>query len=181
MVFPPVGGVIARRIVPVALLLLLAGGLGAAFSKRPWTPRAGVMQPIEFSHRVHAGENRIPCQYCHEYARRSRSAGVPSMQRCVGCHRQVAGSDAAPEAAARPWIEPGPLPFAVAWNRVYALPDFVRFSHRPHVRAKIACQQCHGPVETMERVEPVAEINMGFCLSCHTERKASTDCSICHY
>jgi hypothetical protein len=181
MVFPPLGGVIARRVVPPALLLLLGGGLAVAFSQRPWAPRAGVVQPIEFSHRVHAGVNQIPCQYCHEYARRSRSAGVPPMQRCVGCHGRAGGEEAAPASVRQPWTDTRQLPFQVVWNRVYALPDFVRFSHRPHVRAGIECQHCHGPVETMDRVEPVRELNMGFCVSCHTERRASRDCLVCHY
>jgi len=179
-VFPPAGGVIARRIVPPALLLLLAGGLATAFSQRPWAPRSGVVQPVEFSHRVHAGVDAIPCQYCHAYARRSRNAGVPPMERCIGCHRQVPGAGLTVPAR-QPWTETRQLPFQVAWNRVYALPDFVRFNHRPHVRVGVACQECHGPVETMDRIEPVAEIDMGFCITCHTQRGASRDCSVCHY
>ena len=69
----------------------------------------------------------------------------------------------------------------IAWNRVYTLPDFVRFAHRPHVLAGVACQECHGPVETMDRIVPVQDINMGFCITCHTERHVSKDCSVCHY
>ena len=184
MVFPPAGGRVARRVIPLALFLLFVGGAMAAFSQRPWQPRSGVVQPIEFSHRIHAGVHAIPCQYCHEYARRSRNAGVPPMQRCIGCHGQVAGGPerAVPAQVPRsPWMASEQLPFEVAWNRVYALPDFVRFSHRPHIRAGIACQHCHGPVETMERVEPVGEINMGFCISCHDRRGVSKDCFTCHY
>jgi hypothetical protein len=181
MVFPPTGGVIVRRVVPIVMFLLLVGGFTAALSQRPWAPRSGVVQPVEFSHRVHAGEHQIPCQYCHEYARRSRSAGVPPMQRCIGCHRQE-GADAEAIAPARqPWMSTTQLPFQVVWNRVYALPDFVRFTHRPHIRAGVPCQHCHGPVERMDRIEPVGEINMGFCISCHTERGVSKDCSLCHY
>lgn len=181
MVFAPVGGVLARRVLPIALFLLLAGGLTAALSERPWAPRSGVVQPVEFSHRVHAGDRQIPCQYCHEYVRRSRNAGVPPMQRCIGCHRQVGADESSLLVAHRPWADDRPLPFQVVWKRVYALPDFVRFTHRPHIRAGVACQECHGPVETMDRVEPVREINMGFCVSCHTERNVSKDCSLCHY
>ncbi len=181
MVFPPAGGVVARRVLPLGVLLLLAGGFLTAVSQRPWAPRSGVVQPIEFSHRVHAGQRQIPCQYCHEYARRSRSAGVPPMQRCIGCHRQV-GAEGPPLVGVRqPWTDDRQLPFQVVWKRVYALPDFVRFTHRPHVRAGVACRECHGPVETMDRVEPVREINMGFCISCHTARNVSKDCILCHY
>jgi len=72
-------------------------------------------------------------------------------------------------------------PFEIRWNRVYTLPDFVRFTHRPHIAAGVACQTCHGPVEKMDRVEPVHEINMGFCVTCHTQRKVSIDCDTCHF
>jgi len=181
MVFPPAGGVVVRRVVPAVLVLLVGGTMTFALSQRPWAPRRGVVQPIEFSHRIHSGEHAIPCLYCHEYARRSRNAGVPPMARCIGCHRQVAAPLEASAPAERPWSEPGPAPYGVAWNRVYALPDFVRFSHRPHVLAGVACQECHGPVERMDRVEPVHEINMGFCITCHTERNVSRDCFLCHY
>src|SRR6202171_6832921 len=75
-----------RTVLPLALLLLILGGAVIAFSERPWAPRADVVQPIPFSHRIHAGVNKIPCQYCHEYARRSTTSGVPPVQRCVGCH-----------------------------------------------------------------------------------------------
>ena len=180
MVFPPAGTVVARRVIPIALALLAIGGLTAAVAEHPWTPRRGVVQPIEFSHRVHAGEHEIPCQYCHEYARRSRSAGVPPMQRCIGCHRQGVDLPSVRDAH-QPWTDDHQLPFQVVWNRVYALPDFVRFSHRPHIRAGVACQECHGPVETMDRVEPAKEINMGFCISCHAARNVSRDCALCHY
>ena len=168
-----------RVILPVVLTLLVLGSLTAALSAHPWSPRRDVVQPVPFSHRVHAGENQIPCQYCHEYARRSQTAGVPPIQRCVGCHAQQPSG--ALTAVTQPWSDKRPPPFEIVWNRVYTLPDFVRFAHRPHVLAGVACQTCHGPVETMDRVVPAHDINMGFCISCHTERRVGTDCSLCHY
>jgi hypothetical protein len=169
-----------RVVLPILALLLLTGGLTAALSQHPWSPRRDVVQPIPFSHRVHAGENQIPCQYCHEYARRSQTAGVPPVQRCVGCHAQ-AGWNGTLEAVTQPWSDTRQPPFEIVWNRVYTLPDFVRFTHRPHVLAGVSCQTCHGPVETMDRVVPVKNINMGFCISCHAQRRVETDCSLCHY
>lgn len=170
-----------RSLLLVAVALLLLGAVVAALSHRPWAPRRDVVQPIPFSHRIHAGVREIPCQYCHAYARRSPIAGVPPVQRCLGCHRKVGGGQTIPVAVARPWTDTAPLPGEIAWQRVYTLPDFVRFAHRPHVLAGIACQECHGPVETMDRVVPVHDIDMGFCLACHTERGASKDCVTCHY
>ena len=170
-----------RVVLAVAILFLLVGAGIAAFSQHPWSPRRDVVQPIPFSHRVHAGVRHIPCQYCHEYARRSQTAGVPPVQRCMGCHMKVGGQQPALAAVTQRWTDTTQPSSEIPWKRVYTLPDFVRFAHRPHILADIACQHCHGPVETMDRVVPVHDINMGFCISCHTERHVSKDCSICHY
>jgi hypothetical protein len=170
-----------RVLIPIVLLLLVSGVGVAAFSQRPWLARSDVVQPIPFSHRIHAGVNGIPCQYCHEYARRSSASGVPPVQRCVGCHGTSRVLEAGLEPVRRPWTDETPPSFEIRWNRVYTLPDFVKFSHKPHIAASIACQTCHGPVETMDRVVPVHEINMGFCLNCHTRRGAPIDCVVCHH
>jgi hypothetical protein len=79
----------------------------------------------------------------------------------------------------------------IAWNRVHSLPSFVYFDHRAHVRVGVACQQCHGPVETMERVEQVSDLSMGWCVNCHRDSnrtgikgarvEASVNCSTCHF
>ena len=171
-----------RVVLPVAVLLLAVGAATLTFSQHPWSPRRDVVQPIPFSHRVHAGTHNIPCQYCHEYARRSQTAGVPPMQRCLGCHMKVGGpQQIALATVTQPWTDTRQPPGEVGWQRVYTLPDFVRFAHRPHILAGVACQACHGPVQTMDRVVPAHDINMGFCIACHTQRRVSTDCSICHY
>jgi hypothetical protein len=166
------------------LVLLCAGGLLCAvviagFSQRPWQPQRVLDQPIPFSHLVHAGEHHIACQYCHAYARLSDFAGIPPVERCVGCHgplrwRQI-------ERVYRPWTDNRPSPFEIRWNRVYKLPSFVRFSHRIHIHARVQCQTCHGPVQLMETVEPVNQMNMGFCIDCHTRGHVTRDCFVCHY
>lgn len=168
-----------RILIPVALATFLGGLSVLAFSQRPWAPRQDVEQPIPFSHRIHAGVNKIPCQYCHEYARRSQTSGVPPVQRCVGCHGDALMGGLKP--VTRPWTDHTQPPFEIRWNRVYTLPDFVRFTHQPHIWAGVACQECHGPVEEMDRIEPVHEINMGFCLTCHEKRGATQDCFVCHH
>ena len=143
------------------------------------------VQPIPFSHALHAGEYKIDCQYCHFGAQRSRHAGVPPANVCVNCHAQV--KKGAPEiqkllaavAENRP----------IEWTKVHRLPDFAYFDHSRHVRAgQIACQTCHGPVEEMVRVKQVEPMTMGWCLDCNRERAAkdplkapSTDCAACHY
>jgi hypothetical protein len=164
----------------VAVLILVSGVGIALFSQRPWAPLKNVVQPIPFSHRIHAGINKIPCEFCHEYARRSENSGVPPIERCEGCHSGVA-EQVALQPVRKPWIDRQQSPFEIRWNRVYTLPDFVRFWHMPHIHAGLACQTCHGPVETMDRVTPTIEINMGFCINCHSSRGVSIQCSTCHY
>jgi hypothetical protein len=165
-------------------------------------------QPIEYSHRLHAGELGIPCQYCHSGAERSRHAGIPAASTCMNCHRFVkakratvrAEEELAKKENRKPRLVVAPeiqkLENAIKqnapirWARIHQVPDFVYFDHRPHVSAGVECQKCHGPVETMERVRQVESLNMGWCVNCHRGRdgtrlaglpvKASSDCSSCH-
>lgn len=158
---------------------LITAILIAAFSQRPWQPARALRQPIPFSHHVHAGTYHIPCLYCHAYARRSDFAGVPPVQRCLGCHSAYNWQSV--DRVTRPWAANGKSPLEIRWNRVFKLPDFVRFSHRIHVHAGVSCQECHGPIQRMDRVEPATVINMGFCIRCHTQRHVTRDCFVCHY
>lgn len=141
------------------------------------------VQPVAFSHKVHAGANGLDCQFCHAYARRSPVAGVPSLQRCDGCHRPMIAAKT--EATATKAEVQKVMDFVekkepIPWVRVYILPDHVYFSHRVHVQAEVRCQTCHGQVETMERVSQVAPLTMGWCVDCHREQNASRDCLVCH-
>jgi len=156
-------------------------------------------QPIAFSHKLHAGDNQVPCLYCHYGARSSRHAGIPSSSVCMNCHnileKQTFEIERFKEAAQldRP---------LVSWVKVHNLPDFVYFNHSRHVLKGVACQNCHGEVETMTRVEQTKELTMGWCLSCHREHAGiptntleraarrfteepkpatGTDCASCHY
>ena len=177
-------------------------------------------QPIAYSHRLHAGEMQIPCLYCHYAAQSSRHASVPPANLCMNCHREVTASlgamhaeDALAEKEKRKPrqvfsselrklydalaldgnLRPDPQkqPRPIAWNRVHALPSFVYFDHRAHVRVRVPCQQCHGPVETMERVQQFSDLSMGWCVNCHRQANqtgiaglrvhASTNCSTCHF
>jgi mono/diheme cytochrome c family protein len=135
-------------------------------------------QPIEFSHAIHAGSYGIDCQFCHADARRSPYAGLPSVSRCMGCHKIVA-AQGNPEVdkLQRFWADKQPIP----WIRIHKLPGFVSFPHRRHVQRGLACQDCHGPVETMQRVAQVAPLTMGWCVACHAERQAPLDCVACHH
>ena len=134
-------------------------------------------QPIAFSHKTHANDHQIHCQYCHPYADRSPVAGVPFVKTCMGCHELIATDKPEIEKLARFWEEEEPI----EWMKIYDLPDFVRFTHKRHVRSGVQCEECHGDVQTMETVQKVSDLGMGWCLDCHIERKAEIDCLICHY
>jgi mono/diheme cytochrome c family protein len=147
-----------------------------AVAVQPWAPAP--KQPIEFSHIVHAGSYRIDCQYCHAGARRSTFAGLPSVERCMGCHKIVA-AQGNPEVQKlhEHWNQKRSIP----WVRIHKVPNYVYFPHKRHIAAGLACQTCHGPVETMQRVALVAPLSMGWCIECHSRRQASLDCVMCHH
>ncbi len=134
-------------------------------------------QPIPFSHKLHAGDKQIPCQYCHSSARRSSSAGIPSTNTCMGCHRNVVSDRPNIQKITEAYMKNEPI----EWVKVHDLPDYVRFPHKRHVAAGLACQDCHGKVESMDVVEQVAPLQMGWCISCHTEKNAPKTCFTCHY
>jgi hypothetical protein len=137
---------------------------------------AAPVQPINFSHKLHAGDYKMNCFYCHINARRSVVAGVPSMQLCMGCHKNVGKDKPEIQKFTRLWQERRPI----EWIKVNDLPDFVYFSHKRHISAEVPCATCHGQVEKMDRVSQGPVHTMESCVNCHVERKASVDCWTCH-
>lgn len=138
-------------------------------------PQAPV-QPIPFSHAVHAGVNAIGCRMCHAYAEHSPVAGIPSMARCFGCHKFVARDKPAVQDVVKAYQEGKPL----EWYRVYRVPDHVYFTHERHIAAGLRCQICHGEVQQMDVVRQASPLTMGWCVDCHRARHAPTDCLSCH-
>ena len=145
------------------------------------------IQEIHYSHKIHAGDNQIDCKFCHSAARTSKTAGIPSLNVCMNCHKTIdeytgpvteqytkefydgeiqklydaVGWD--PENMAYTGVQK-----PVKWTRIHNLPDHVYFNHSQHVTvAGVACQQCHGDVQTMEVVEQHAPLTMGWCINCH--------------
>jgi hypothetical protein len=166
-----------RGRVRLALLALVSlAALGAVLLARPGAAQAP-KQPLAFSHKVHAGDYQIACQYCHADARRSTYAGIPSVKRCMGCHQIVAAQ--LPEVQKLQGYFKDGKP--VEWVRVHKLAGFVHFPHKRHVQKGLACQECHGPVQTMAEVGQVAPLTMGWCVQCHSERQGPLDCVTCHH
>lgn len=160
------------RLIAVVTILLGASGLYLQ------TPRKHApQQPIAYSHKLHAGDLQINCLFCHDGARRSAIAGVPSVQRCMGCHNAIEKDTPELQKLKAAWDEKKPI----EWIRVHKLPEFTRFNHKRHVAAGITCQSCHGEVQTMEVVRQVAPLTMGWCIECHQQRQASLDCLTCHH
>ncbi|MEJ6736591.1 MAG: c-type cytochrome [Flavobacteriales bacterium] len=152
-------------------------------------------QPIKFSHKIHAGDDKIDCNYCHSGARHSKSSGIPSLNLCMNCHKAIDGSDGKvftyngeqysmveeikkiyehldydPETG-----EYGDNTTPVKWIKVHNLPDHVFFSHAQHVTVgEQKCQTCHGPVEEMDVVEQYSALTMKWCIECHQETSVVT-------
>jgi|TARA_B100000470_G_C19785294_1_gene389572 hypothetical protein len=149
------------------------------------------IQPIHYSHKIHAGDNQIECQYCHSSAKKSKHSGIPSLNVCMNCHENIAeynGEEDLEKGYTRDFYtnEIKKLYKAVGWDensqsytedtepvkwvRIHNLPDFVYFSHAQHVTvAGVDCQKCHGPVEEMEVLYQHSPLTMGWCLNCHKE------------
>jgi cytochrome c551/c552 len=125
-------------------------------------------QPVAFSHKVHAGQNKIDCQYCHFTADKSMYAGIPPVETCMNCHAQVKkGKKTGTEEIAKIYaaIEQKK---PIEWVKVHNLPDHVYFNHAQHVNVgKLECQQCHGEVEKMDEIIQVNDLSMGWCIDCH--------------
>jgi formate-dependent nitrite reductase cytochrome c552 subunit len=178
-------------------------------------------QPIDFSHRLHAGELTIACLYCHYGAEKSRHAGIPATNICMNCHRYVIASidnirleevrakkeNRKPRQIVSQEIEkiyatlglniqleeiPDAKKEPIRWTKIHNVPDYVYFSHEPHVAAGVDCVDCHGDVRTMDQVRQVNDLGMGWCLKCHRDSQnirdivpertqLLSDCATCHY
>ncbi|RUA15853.1 MAG: cytochrome C, partial [Flavobacteriia bacterium] len=193
-------------LVLVSVIFLL---LASAYFAYGWMMQVGVdqgyapVQPIHFSHKIHAGDNKIECKYCHSSARVSKTSGIPSLNVCMNCHKsiyQYAGNPEGPSAddiangytndfytgeikklyKAVGWDEENQKYTGegrpVEWVRIHNLPDFAYFNHSQHVSvAGIECQTCHGPVEEMEIVEQFSPLTMGWCINCHRETNVKVE------
>jgi Cytochrome c7 and related cytochrome c len=175
-------------------------------------------QPIAYSHKLHAGDLEINCLYCHYGATKGPHAGIPPSELCMNCHRITTASWDVIRAEAEKAVQEKRPPTRIVskqlqklynalgldetlkpndnkkkepiqWVKVHNLPEYTRFDHRAHVNAGVKCQECHGPVQTMEVIKQSASLSMGWCVRCHKDHKPiegkkvspSTDCATCHY
>ena len=199
---PPIWKAFVKNqfLVLVTVIFLL---LGSAYFAYGWMMQVGVdqgyapIQPIHYSHKIHAGANKIECKYCHSSARKSKHSGIPSLNVCMNCHKSIYEYKGNPEGPSQEDLANGytnefytgeikKLYAAVGWDeenqnytgeskpvewvRIHNLPDFAYFNHSQHVEVgKIECQTCHGPVEEMEIMYQYSPLTLGWCINCHRE------------
>lgn len=164
-----------RLIASVIIAAVVLAGAYLLFGSRT---QAAPQQPIAFNHEimVQAG---IPCLFCHTEAMRSPVAGMPSVEKCMGCHKVIATNSPEIKKVAGYWERQEPIP----WVRVNRLPRFVYFSHQVHLATGLNCERCHGDVGHMTVARPAVDMTMGWCLSCHEQQPNAPqlkDCVVCH-
>lgn len=131
-------------------------------------------QPVKFSHAVHAGQNKTDCLYCHNYAPLTKVAGIPSGNVCMNCHLIVRNGKRSGMFEIAKVINAFETARPIEWIQVHNLPDHTYFNHAQHVNAgRIQCQECHGPVQEMDRIVQLTDLSMGWCLDCHRSRKVN--------
>ena len=198
----PLWDVFAKNhfLVFMSVILLL---LSSAYFAYGFLMQIGVdqgympVQPIHYSHKIHAGANEIECKYCHSSARVSKHSGIPALNVCMNCHQNIAEYNGEEDLdngytkdfytkeikklyAAVGWDEENQQYTGktepVKWVRIHNLPDFAYFNHAQHVQVgQIACQKCHGPVEEMEVMYQYAPLTMGWCINCHRETNVKVE------
>jgi hypothetical protein len=136
-------------------------------------PRELAPQPVAFSHLRHA---EAKCADCHVTAAKSDRAGLPQADRCMLCHAGLK-TENAELAKVAAMAKAGA---AIKWVRAYRVPEYVFFSHREHLKAKLECTECHGPVATREVLAQEISTSMTACMNCHAARKVSNECGFCH-
>ena len=161
--------------VVLGLLLILAtvplyAGCLVAYALDPVTLNVGYqpVQPVPYSHALHAGQLGIDCRYCHNTVENAGFAAIPPTETCINCHKNIRPDSVALAPVRESWMTGKPIP----WVQVNELPDFVYFNHAAHVNAAISCVECHGQVNHMDQVYQAQPLNMAWCLQCHRDPAA---------
>lgn len=190
----------------ILLTPILATAVVAIWAEVGWMPQP---QPIAFSHKVHAGDHKIACEYCHRGSHDGYYAGVPSVQDCYDCHRMLLvekktvngkhpplrtfpngklhANTGVPEPLAKANPEVAKLikdyvkeRRDIRWFKNYDLPQHVKFAHKAHIAAGLQCIDCHGQVQDMQVIRLKERPTMGWCVSCHRVHHAPVECTTCH-
>ncbi len=168
---------VRRLLIAVVITVLIL--VAAVFSYTSRT-EAAPQQPMPFPH-VRMVSMGIQCTFCHTDAMKSPAPGMPSVEKCMGCHKLIATDRPAIQQLTAYWNNKQPIP----WTRINQVPRFVKFPHNVHVTAGgLNCERCHGNVGQMTVTRQASNMNMGWCLDCHRQQpnaKQLIDCVVCHY
>lgn len=164
-IFPKWANRLPKRLLIGNIILLNAiiFGVWYFFSPRYLNVGYEPIQPVPYSHAIHAGKLGIDCRYCHTSVERSAHANIPPTQTCMNCHSHVLTKDPRLALVHSSYKTGKPIP----WIRVHQLPGYVYFNHSAHINAGIGCQTCHGRIDKMTIVHQVEPLNMDWCLNCH--------------
>lgn len=159
-----IGGAVAGATV-LCIFLVIFFGVRNTVADVGYRPE----QPVPFSHKLHAGELNISCQYCHAGVENSAHSPVPTTQTCMNCHTAVLPESPKLQLVRDSYEKGTPI----EWIRIHKVPDYAHFNHSRHIRAQIDCKSCHGPIEEMGVVSQVKPLAMGWCLDCHRNPEAN--------
>jgi menaquinone reductase, multiheme cytochrome c subunit len=166
-IFPKSSDLILK-VVGALIGLGALSGIGAyAYLSYPTVIDTGYqpVQPVPYSHKLHAGELGMDCFYCHSTVYRGAFAAIPGTETCMGCHTNVRDKSPRLEVVRKSYLTGEPIP----WVKVHDLPDYVFFNHQAHVTAGVSCVTCHGRVDQEVEVKQVQPLNMAWCISCHRD------------
>ncbi|MGA2584930.1 MAG: cytochrome c3 family protein [Tepidisphaeraceae bacterium] len=161
----------ANYLLPAVIVGVVGGlfyvptvvGLGAS----PKTTAVGYspVQPVPYSHALHAGQLGIDCRYCHTTVEKAAFAAIPPTQTCMNCHTNIRNNSVALQPVRDSWATGKPI----EWVKIHNLPNYVYFNHSAHVNHGVGCIECHGHIDQMERVYQAKPLSMGWCLDCHRD------------
>jgi hypothetical protein len=173
--FPPVARALRAVVMTLVLAALTGSGVLRAQDKT-FQPQSPKPQPLPFSHKLHTQFLR-ECQDCHQISSDGWTMTYPPEEKCMTCHATIKADSPAIKKLAEYAAQKKPVP----WVHIYEVPDYVYFSHRTHVRkAKLDCENCHGPVRERDVLTKEKSTSMAACISCHKEKGAPTGCRTCH-
>jgi hypothetical protein len=174
-----------RWLVVLILLLFLLSAAVLVWQNRVSAASLSAAPSIQFNHQKHVAAG-VPCLFCHPGALNGAVASIPSVQKCMGCHNNVQVTSTAGQRVVNQLTAAWQAGQPLVWTRVVNLPDFVHFTHAPHIAAGKNCETCHGDVGQMTTTALAYRINMGFCLDqCHRHQNAALrerlmSCATCH-
>ena len=160
-----------NRLPQIILLVVIVLGAGVygffAYYASPWYTDVGYqpVQPVAFSHKVHAGDMKIDCRYCHNFVEISHEANIPPTQTCMNCHTMIKADSDKLKPVQASWKNDIPI----QWIRVHKIPDYAYFDHSVHLAAGVGCSSCHGNIAAMEVVTQNQPLSMSWCLDCHRD------------